>query len=253
MMEWLKKNLPASFRVSASRVESQDPSKILQTKYFAELSSHHAAGGDVVIPKVLPLYQLSLTRREIRRQEVYFKLHNFLVGETESGAISRQETVSMLPRLVLGVKPHHNLLDMCADPGSKTAQMIEDLHKGEELDLPTGLVVANDSDNATTMPDLMVPSPTNSTLTPILYDTILCDVPCSGDGTMRKHPDIWPKWNLVNISNLHGIQYRIAGRALEMLAVGGRMVYSTCSFHPLENEVVVARLLQDMEGRLQLV
>ena len=150
MMEWLKKNLPASFRISASRVESQDLLKILQTEYFAGLSSHHAAGEDVAIPKVLPLYpvslayQLSLIRREIRRQEVYFKLHNFLVGETESGAISRQETVSMLPRLVLGVKPHHNLLDMCADPGSKTAQMIEDLHKGEELDLPTGLVVAND-------------------------------------------------------------------------------------------------------------
>jgi len=38
-----------------------------------------------------------------------------------------------------------------------------------------------------------------------------------------------------------------------MLKVGGRMVYSTCSFHPLENEAVVARLLQDMQGRLELV
>ena len=146
MMEWLKKNLPASFRISASRVESQDLLKILQTEYFAELSSHHAAGEDVAIPKVLPLYPVSLAYQLslIRRQEVYFKLHNFLVGETESGAISRQEMVSMLPRLVLGVKPQHNLLDMFADPGSKTAQMIEDLHKGKELDLPTGLVVAND-------------------------------------------------------------------------------------------------------------
>ena len=103
------------------------------------------------------------------------------------------------------------------------------------------------------MPDLMVPSPDTDTLTPMKYDRILCDVPCSGDGTMRKNPDIWPKWNPVNSSNLHGIQYRIARRALEMLEVGGRMVYSTCSFHPLENEAVVARLLQDMEGRLQLV
>eukprot|EP00090_Calanus_glacialis_P007336 TRINITY_DN15781_c0_g1_i1.p1 TRINITY_DN15781_c0_g1~~TRINITY_DN15781_c0_g1_i1.p1 ORF type:complete len:704 (-),score=298.23 TRINITY_DN15781_c0_g1_i1:55-2166(-) len=283
MMECLKQDLPACFRISASRAESQALLKILETDYFAELTSHQAAGEDVVIPKLLPwypdnlAYQLNLTRREIRRQEVYFKLHNFLVAETESGAISRQEAVSMLPPLVLGVKPHHNVLDMCAAPGSKTAQMIEDLHKGEEGELPTGLVVANDSDNArcymlthqakrlqspcviitnhdaTTMPDLMVPSPTTSTLTPMLYDRILCDVPCSGDGTMRKNPDIWPKWNPVNSSNLHGIQYRIARRALEMLAVGGRMVYSTCSFHPLENESVVARLLQDMEGRLQLV
>ena len=50
---------------------------------------------------------------------------------------------------------------------------------------------------------------------------------------MRKNPDIWPKWNPVNSSNLHGIKYRIARRALEILAV--------------------ARLLQDMKGRLQLL
>ena len=229
-----------------------------------------------MIPKVLPwypeslAYQLNLTRREIRRQEVYFKVHNFLVAETESGAISRQEAVSMLPVLVLGVEPHHTVLDMCAAPGSKTAQIIEQLHRGE--DLPTGLVVANDSDNArcymlthqakrlqspcviitnhdaTAMPDMMVPSLDTASLAPMLYD-----VPCSGDGTMRKNPEIWTKWNPVNSSNLHGIQYRIARRALEMLEVGGRMVYSTCSFHPLENEAVVARLLQDMQGRLELV
>ena len=154
-----------------------------------------------MIPKLLPWYPDSLAYQLnlIRRQEVYFKLHNFLVTETECGAISRQEAVSMLPPLVLGLKPHHNVPDMCAAPGSKTAQMIEDLHKGEEGELPTGLVVANDSDNArcymlthqakrlqspcviitnhdaTTMPDLMVPSTTTSTLTPMLYDRILCD------------------------------------------------------------------------------
>jgi len=281
MISCLQQDLPASFRISASRAESQALLRILETQYFAELSSHKAAGEEVVIPKVLPwypeslAYQLNLTRREIRRQEVYFKLHNFLVAETESGAISRQEAVSMLPVLVLGVQPHHTVLDMCAAPGSKTAQIIEQLHRGE--DLPTGLVVANDSDNArcymlthqakrlqspcviitnhdaTAMPDIMVPSLDTASLAPMLYDRILCDVPCSGDGTMRKNPEIWTKWNPVNSSNLHGIQYRIARRALEMLEVGGRMVYSTCSFHPLENEAVVSRLLQDMQGRLELV
>jgi len=284
MMETLKKDLPSSFRISASRTESQALLEILQTKYFAALSSHLEAGEEVVVPTVLPwypgnlAYQLNLTRREIRRQEVYFKLHNFLVAETESGAISRQEAVSMLPPLVLGVLPHHKVLDMCAAPGSKTAQMIESLHSGEEGELPQGLVVANDSDNArcymlthqakrlhspcviitnhdaTSMPDLMIPSTSGSpSLTPLLYDRILCDVPCSGDGTMRKNPDIWTKWNPVNSSNLHGIQYKIARRGLELLEVGGRLVYSTCSFHPLENEAVVARLLQDMKGRLHLV
>ena len=77
------------------------------------------------MPSVLPWYpdnlacQLNVTRKEIRSQEIYFRLHNFLVAETEAGSISRQETVSMLPPLVLGVKPHHTVLDMCAAPGSK--------------------------------------------------------------------------------------------------------------------------------------
>merc|ERR1719312_684911 len=283
MLEVFKTDLPASFRITGNRAQAAGLLKIMEGRYFAELTDFKNSGGDVVEPKHLPwypdklAYQLNVTRKDIRRQEIYFRLHNFLVAETESGSISRQETVSMLPPLVLGVEPHHTVLDMCAAPGSKTTQLLEAVHDLPDGELPTGLVVANDSDNsrcymlthqvkrlqspcviitnhdATIMPDLMVPAKDSGKLVPMMYDRILCDVPCSGDGTMRKNPDIWTKWNPVNSSNLHGIQYRIARRALEMLEVGGRMVYSTCSFHPLENEAVVARLLQDMEGRLELV
>ena len=99
--------------------------KIIEGRYFAELTEYLASGGSVVVPAHLPWYpdklawQLNVTRKDIRRQEIYFRLHNFLVAETESGSISRQETVSMLPPLVLGVKSHHTVLDMCAAPGSK--------------------------------------------------------------------------------------------------------------------------------------
>ena len=90
----------------------------------------------MVVPTYLPwypdklAYQLNVTRKEIRREEIYFKLHNFLVAETESGSISRQETVSMLPPLVLGVKPHHTVLDMCAAPGSKVIYNIVPTREG---------------------------------------------------------------------------------------------------------------------------
>ena len=73
------------------------------------------------------------------------------------------------------------------------------------------------------------------------FDRVLCDVPCSGDGTLRKNIDIWPKWNPANSCTLHGIQYRIAKRGLEMLEVGGRLVYSTCALQPVEDEAVVCR------------
>ena len=57
-------------------------------------------------------WQLSITRKDIRKEEALFRLHNFLISETESGNISRQETVSMIPPLVLDVKPHHKVLGM---------------------------------------------------------------------------------------------------------------------------------------------
>lgn len=85
------------------------------------------------------------------------------------------------------------------------------------------------------------------------FDRILCDVPCSGDGTMRKNPDIWGKWNTAQGTNLNGVQYRVGKRGAELLAVGGRMVYSTCSLNPVENEAVIYRLLKDSDGALELV
>ena len=211
-----------------------------------------------------------MTRKDIRRQEIYFRLHNFLVAETECGAISRQETVSMLPPLVLGVEPHHKVLDMCAAPGSKTAQLIEGLHSGPANELPSGLVVANDSDNsrcytheakrlqspcliitnhdASCLPNLKTSSGSN-----LKFDRVLADVPCTGDGTMLKNPDIWPKWNLKNSHSLHVLQHRIGRRGLELLAVGGRLVYSTCSLNPVENEAVVARLVTEAGGAVRVV
>merc|ERR1719228_1740157 len=165
---------------------------------------------------------------------------------------------------------------MCAAPGSKTAQLIEAIHAVEDV-VPKGLVVANDSDNsrcymlthqakrlqspcviitnhdAAIIPNLMVPESSGQQLAALKFDRILCDVPCTGDGTMRKNPDIWPKWNAANSSNLHGLQHRIARRGLELLAVGGRMVYSTCSLNPVENEAVVGRLLAEAGDSLKLV
>lgn len=84
------------------------------------------------------------------------------------------------------------------------------------------------------------------------FDRILCDVPCSGDGTIRKNYDVWTKWNVANGNNFHGIQLRIAKRGLEMLKKDGILVYSTCSLNPIEDEAVIASLLNLSEGGAQL-
>lgn len=259
---------------------------MVKEKLFVDyLSGVKEISGDeeTLKPKALCWYpgelawQLELSRKDIRRSEKLFKLHNFLIAETKSGNISRQEAVSMIPPIVLDVQSHHKVLDMCAAPGSKTAQIIESLHGDGSGKIPKGFVIANDVDNkrcymlvhqakrlnspcclitnteAGQFPNLFINDEKEDKLKLLKFDRILADVPCSGDGTMRKNPDIWLKWATAQGNGLHGVQYRIARRGAEMLEVGGRMVYSTCSLNPVENEAVLVRLLKEAEGALELV
>ncbi|KAK2586633.1 hypothetical protein KPH14_011680 [Odynerus spinipes] len=284
----MRKNLPVAFRITGSRSEAKVLLEIIKSDFFKEIlntnlkDSEEDADDKKTILHCLPFYpeelawQLQLTRKDIRRSEAYFRLHNFLIAETNSGSISRQEVVSMVPPLVLDVKPWHKVLDMCAAPGSKTAQLIEMIHADEGNIPPEGFVIANDLDNnrcymlvhqakrlnspnilitnhdSSIMPNFSI-TQADGTKDTLKFDRILADVPCSGDGTMRKNPDIWCKWSPANGNNLHGIQYRIAKRGLELLAVGGRMVYSTCSLNPVENEAVLHRILTETEDSVQLV
>ncbi|CAG9854912.1 unnamed protein product [Phyllotreta striolata] len=276
----LKTDLPATFRITGSKGVVYKLLEIVQDQLIRDCVNEVEG---LEKPKIFPIpwypnklaWQMEITRNDIRRCEAYYKLHNFLVSETENGTISRQESVSMIPPLLLDVQPHHKILDMCAAPGSKTAQLLELLHASEEP-IPSGYVIANDVDNkrcymlvhqakrlnspciavinhdSSILPNLSMTLPDGST-EQVKYDRILCDVPCSGDGTLRKNPDIWMKWTAANGLNLHGVQTRILRRGIELLNVGGRLVYSTCSLNPIENESVVHRILTEFEGVLELV
>lgn len=218
----------------------------------------------------------------------------------------------MIPPLVMDLQPGMTVLDMCAAPGSKAAQLLEMVHSGEEarirksiqdhakgdgrkmspgLDLKiedageleidssddgraTGLLIANDSDykrahmlihqlkrlsspnlivtnhDATMYPSIKLPpTPEHPALNRYLkFDRILADVPCSGDGTTRKNVNLWQDWTPGNALGLYITQVRILVRALQMLKAGGRVVYSTCSMNPVENEAVVASAIERCGG-----
>nr|XP_057902392.1 RNA cytosine C(5)-methyltransferase NSUN2 [Doryrhamphus excisus] len=277
-MDAMREPLPVTIRITGYKSHAKEILHCLKDKYFKELEID---GQKIEAPQPLSWYpdeqawHTNLSRKIIRKSPLLEKFHQFLVSETESGNISRQEAVSMIPPLLLKIEPHHKILDMCAAPGSKTAQLIEMLHADMEVPFPEGFVIANDVDNkrcyllvhqtkrlnspcivvvnhdASCIPTLQIQADGKKDI--LFYDRILCDVPCSGDGTMRKNIDVWKKWTTSNSLHLHGLQLRIAVHGVEQLSVGGRMVYSTCSLNPIEDEAVIAALLEKSEGALELV
>lgn len=280
-MHSLRTGLPVAFRITGYLPESNYLLKIIKSEYFESLLSVGEDGEASSKPTALSWYpgelawQLDLSRVMIRKSEAYARLHSFLISETDTGNITRQEAVSMIPPLLLDIQPHHKVLDMCAAPGSKTAQVMEML-QGKTSSIPEGIVVANDVDNkrcymlvhqakrlrstcclvtnhdATAMPNISITREDGS-LEVLKYDRILCDVPCSGDGTLRKNVDLWRKWNVANGNSIHGLQARIVKRGMELLAKDGILVYSTCSLNPVEDEAVVANLLLQCEGAVELI
>jgi len=78
-------------------------------------------------------------------------------------------------------------------------------------------------------------------------------VPCSSDAAIRKIPSKWSSWSSRESQTLHPLQIRICQRGLELLKVGGKLSYSTCSLNPVENESVVAALLQLYGDKIKLL
>ncbi|KAJ8059254.1 hypothetical protein OCU04_012220 [Sclerotinia nivalis] len=300
----LKRELPNSFRFAGSKGHALAVQKQLKERYIPEISAIKQFDGRPVEPPTpVPWYpdelawSMKTSKTVIRKSPPFAKFQKFLVSETSVGNISRQEIVSMIPPLVMDLRPGMTVLDMCAAPGSKAAQLLEMVHHGEEtrvqavlkgdgsanaeLDLDpsddgraTGLLIANDSDykrshmlihqlkrlsspnlivtnhDATMYPSIKLPpTPENPATNRYLkFDRILADVPCSGDGTTRKNVNLWKDWNPGNALGLYVTQVRILVRALQMLKVGGRVVYSTCSMNPIENEAVVASAIERCGG-----
>ncbi|XP_010437125.1 PREDICTED: tRNA (cytosine(34)-C(5))-methyltransferase-like [Camelina sativa] len=291
-MEILRKPLPAAFRVNSNGQFCDDLRLKLENDFMKSLQAEAVESGELEAIKPLPWYPNNLawhsnfSRKEIRKNQTLERFHEFLKLETEVGNMTRQESVSMVPPLFLDVHPDHFILDMCAAPGSKTFQLLEIIHESSEPgSLPKGMVVANDVDykrsnlfihqtKRTCTTNLMVTNNegqhfpncnTKGTLSKeaseinhhtsnhLLFDRVLCDVPCSGDGTLRKAPDIWRRWNSGSGNGLHSLQVVLAMRGLSLLKVGGRMIYSTCSMNPIEDEAVVAEILRRCGCSVELV
>lgn len=173
--------------------------------------------------------------------------------EYSAGLMQIQEEVSMLPVHFLDPQPGERVLDLCAAPGNKTAQIAKRLNN-------SGSVIANDKNfqrmrafgqiskrlgliNVSTSiydgrnyPDLEN-----------YFDRVLVDAPCSGEGTFRKGRIRDIELNPKNSLRLQRIQISLLRKAIRLCRPGGRIVYSTCTFSPEENEAVIDTILRTQD------
>lgn len=169
----------------------------------------------------------------------------------EAGVYYIQEPSAMAPAAYLKAEPGERILDLCAAPGGKTTQ-IASYMQGE------GLLVCNEihpqrakilSENVERMgiKNALVTNETPQKLAEVFdcfFDRVLVDAPCSGEGMFRKNEDAQVEWSPENVQLCADRQDEILDCADSMLKPGGRLVYSTCTFAPAENEGSIARFLQ---------
>lgn len=176
-----------------------------------------------------------------------------------AGLFHVQEEVSMLPVHLLDLQPTDRVLDMCAAPGNKTVQMgvmmnnqgtiiAVDRHGGRmraarqvfnRLGVVNVTAVSHDAGN--------LPKSVG------LFDKVLADVPCTCEGTCRKDPSIVNRLTDSAHERMARKQTAILRKAVQLCRPGGRIVYSTCTFAPEENECVVAAVLREHAGRIRLL
>ena len=165
------------------------------------------------------------------------------------GDLVAQDEASQMVPLLLDVQQGHSVLDLCAAPGNKTAQLAGpagrsgrvvagDLHWHRLRDLREMTSSALGAPLSKVALDGCAPLPFRNR-----FDRILVDAPCSGTGTLRRHPEI--KWRLKpsDIEDLAEKQFRLLDNASAALETRGRIVYSTCSLEPEENRGVIERFL----------
>jgi 16S rRNA (cytosine967-C5)-methyltransferase len=173
-----------------------------------------------------------------------------LLAGFDEGAWWVQDAAAALPAHLLNVTAGQTVIDLCAAPGGKTAQLIiaggtvtaidnnrkrlDRLRRNlKRLRLSASLVLSDGTDYRPNNP----------------VDAVLVDAPCSATGTIRRRPDILNKRDAQDISALQQLQWKLATNALGWLRAGGCMVYATCSLQPEEGEDIVSAIIDGANGQ----
>jgi NOL1/NOP2/sun family putative RNA methylase len=242
-MEILKVEPVRSFRCNTLKISPEDLKKRLEAK-----------GWKIKIPfKDYP--EIMIIDSELLPGELGRSIEHVL------GYYYIQEIASMLPVLVLNPKEKERVLDICASPGSKTTQMAARMNnKGllvaNEVKFGRIKILAANTERCGVMNMVMTRKDGIALCNRFknenfLFDKILLDAPCSGEGTIRSTPRTLEMWNIKTVENLSKLQKSLIAAAIEILKPNGELIYSTCTHAPEEDEEIVDFALKNFDVKVE--
>jgi 16S rRNA (cytosine967-C5)-methyltransferase len=182
------------------------------------------------------------------------------------GWVSVQDAGAQLAAALLDAKPGMRVLDACAAPGGKTLHILERAGNcvlvAVDVDATRLIRVRENLERCGRNAQLLVAdmatgrAPDGSVpqaLAAASFDRILLDAPCSATGVIRRHPDIRLLRRESDIAMFATTQAALLTYAVTLLAPGGRLLYSTCSVLPQENDAVIAQFLADAQAKVRVL
>lgn len=167
-----------------------------------------------------------------------------------AGVYYVQEPSAACAAAALHVRPGEKVLDLCAAPGGKSAQLAaalagQGLLVSNEFDFARSRVLLSNTERLGA-PNVLVTNDTPAAVAQVFagfFDKVLVDAPCSGEGMFRKQPQAVAQHGPALVAHCAALQAEILEAAARCLAPGGELVYSTCTFSPEEDEGQVAAFL----------
>lgn len=166
----------------------------------------------------------------------------------QQGLFYVQDPSTLLAPLELDPQPGETVLDLCAAPGGKLIYLAQRMaNQGHLLahdTAPDRLRLIQENCARLGVTCVSTFNPHSSTL----FDRILADVPCSNTGAMRRRVDLRWRLRIEDVQRARGNQLQLLRQAAALLRPGGRLVYSTCSLEPEENQEAVTQFLSEHPG-----
>ena len=246
-----------------------DPLEALSVRYSVQpwiaklwLKSYGQEKAEFLLTNSLEPAALNLRPNPLKTEkQAGFDLENGIAASKDykNGLFSIQDASALEAVRVLDPKPGEKVLDLCSAPGGKTCAMAErmenkgsilacDIHAGkldlvkkEAKRLGISIIRICARDGSAELPGEEKGA----------YDAVLCDVPCSGLGVLRRKPEIKLRLQPEDIEALLPLQAAILRNAGEAVRPGGRLLYSTCTADPAENEDMTNTFVSD--GRFEVL